>query len=247
MCEWYVPLSGPAEALVRMTKVFISPELRVTSDGAGYYLWSRRFNNLTRPIDVLHAADALLPPLVAIMNIYGGLVGRVQAAGAFWRDEHGHRHGIGVASGTARILSADGLERLTRLDSSGATLADRLCALPERDPRVRRALREMYAADPDWARLYVLLELVASDLRRGLAARAGEWDAIALQGWADAGILTRLKQTANHHRHGKHVQSRPDRISLDEARHVARAVLWRWLEAKAEAAPRNFPESAADP
>ncbi|MCE7956543.1 hypothetical protein FBQ97_02305 [Acidobacteria bacterium ACD] len=243
MPDWSVPLAGPLETLSRMPDAFKAPQLNVRAEGSDYFMCSTRFSGLTRPIDVIHAADRMLPAAVAIMNAYAGLTGRIEAAGAFWTDPQGQRHGIGVATATARVLSAEGLERLGRADEAGTTLANRLHSLPDGDARVKRAFRELYASEPDWAKLYVLLELVASELRPQTPKAGKDWDAIAQRGWADAAALSRLKETANNHRHAKRSGGRQDSISLGDARRVAREVLWRWLEEKVAAAPTSPPSA----
>jgi len=234
MPDWYVPLTGPEATLERMAKVFTGPDLHVYADGDKYFVRSARFSALTKPVDVMVCADRMLPPALALLNLYVGVIGDVHAYGALWRDEHGNEHGMTAAMGTARVLAPYGLERFSRTDPNGVTLASRLLPLAERDPRVATALREIRSEDPGWSEIYVLMELVAGELKEDPAHRSKEWNPIASKGWSDSDTLSRLKQTANHHRHGdrkKHrLPAKP--VTRAEARWVITDVLCRWLEEK---------------
>lgn len=235
MRNWYVPLSGPDATLERMAKVFTGPELHVYVDGVSYFTRSTRFSALTRPLDVMLCADRLLSPAVALLNLYAGVIGDVRAYGALWRDERGNEHGTTAAMGTARVISPYGLDNLGRTNVDGVTLANRLLPLAERDTRVERALREIRAEDPGWLEIYVLMELVAEDLEEDPTHRPRDWERIASKGWSDGSTLSRLKQTANHYRHGKKKDRLPARpVSRPEARRVVTDVVCRWLEEKLE-------------
>lgn len=234
MPEWYVPLTGAEATLERMARVFTAPDLYVYADGDRYFARSARFSALTEPVDVMACADRMLPPALALLNLYVGVIGDVHAYGALWRDEQGNEHGMTAAMGTARVLAPYGLERFSRTDSNGVTLASRLLPLAERDPRVATALREIRSEDPGWSEIYVLMELVAGGLKEGPAHRSKEWGAIASKGWGDSSTLSRLKQTANHHRHGDKKKNRlPAKpVTRAEARQVMTDVLCQWLEEK---------------
>jgi hypothetical protein len=183
----------------------------------------------------------MLPPALALLNLYVGVIGNVRAYGALWRDEYGNEHGMTAAMGTAQVLAPYGIERLGRKNANGVTFASRLLPLAERDSRVLTALREIRSDDLGWSEIYVLMELVASELKENSAHRSKEWYPIASKGWSDSSTLSRLKQTASHHRHGDKKKHRPPAkpVSRGEARRVVTDVLCRWLEEKLDDCPKE--------
>jgi hypothetical protein len=228
MAEWVVHLEGELIDLARLAKWSL-PDVTVSQEDGQYVLRSPKF---VGPDQQVHAeATRLVGAFSDLVHLADGSSSPIRV-GAVAHVMDGKRQVFLSVTTSASIRAAmektvirpDGTQQVPAPEPDWGSLAS--LVLAEAD--AQRALR--FLAQGDWVALYKALEVVEHSV-------GGERQ-LEAKGWGAPSDVKRFTRTANNmqalgdearHANPKFVPPRAP-MALDEARHLIRTVLTRWLQ-----------------
>lgn len=246
---WAVELSSEdgGRDLTHLAWVFRTPDMQVFGGPDGFYLSSTRLRS-TADADKLRE---VVGELLGVMNGWSQLVWPgiepVHAVALHRFSYDGARIEGGMILTVPRIAllvgdDGEGIAEIVLADPGADPLNTRPLPSVAReafhDLQVQRTLVIYGKGPPSWSELYVVLEIISTDL--------GGQRAIRNCGWASMNQIDRFMQSANdprvagiNARHGvsKSPQFPSDPMSIQEARQLIRRILAHWIAYKGRRDP----------
>jgi hypothetical protein len=191
-----------------------------------YRLCSPRFLKCEDALDVLNAANSLLPSMCGLLNLYGNYIGDVQARSAEWVDQNGRRGGIGdVADLVGNLVDRGALNKLCETSGgSPHTRAERLYFLSQTDPHFSALLRLAGGRQLTWGDLYVIYEI--------LVDAAGGTRNLSAMGGISSNALRRFRDAANRVRHPSLRPRSDPGMHPHEALVLIRQLVRSWIDSR---------------
>jgi hypothetical protein len=247
---WFFQLSGHDADLKALQEAFCDSEIRVSKEGAQYFLSSPRFEGLT---DANAARDAAIM-VAAVLNgtLSDGLNGTepISVGNGYTRGADGKQaYTLFAGSGEFRLRGIPA--GLTAFLRDGKTQRDtgvpigKWALLGLEDQAVAKVLRLSATPPLDWFDLYRILEVIADNVGGGNAGHGLK--EIEARGWMPVGSPNLLKRTASsvkalglEARHAvEHTEPPPNPMAVGEARKLIRMLTWRWLGVKIQPIASN--------
>lgn len=231
--EWVVTLSGSAQLLEELSKVFNSPDLCIQKEHDAFVLKSRDFADLGSYDQVRDHTTEILTSLNGAAKLSLGSGSPIKIGSISEIRGDGTRHAY-ITMTSSIVVSATC--SVTVIHADGTIEEDRPAApvvtwfeLSKRDARVKWALRLIENDFETWPGLYKIYDVIEEDV--GYIPR---------KGWCTETELKRFKRTANsqgaldvHARHGWMDSPPPAHpMPFSSAESLIRRLLDKWFEVK---------------
>jgi hypothetical protein len=227
-------IKAAPEYIEFLRQAFRSPDLAMALTPYGHAMLVTVPDSGLKSIDAWNNAETAVRNILGSLNAFANLVGPIEivapvsAVAEDGKAETTHA----VLSGTVRIYSKEGRERLTELAMNGTdTVLSRILKLARQHEDVDRALGLLHDRDPSWSDIYLIMEIIEMNLRTSDTYNGKDWVAIIAQGWLPAATVGAVKRNAGYHRHAKLKFHPPNpRLSLSEAQRHCKQVVRDWLD-----------------
>lgn len=230
--RWRARLAGDVFDLDTLVELYSVGNTVVTRIGAGYFLESEGFDDVTDAEDMQRVAQQVLTLMNGATLLVRKSHRRVDLAGHFIADS-GAQHVIATPAVVDIRSRLAGV--LTRADGSTEKIGEVVATpvsdldLALRDPDVSDALRILGAIELDWIALYKLLEIVEGSV--------GGESVLVARGWAPAVELKRFTTSANHPkasgdeaRHSRMKGEPKHTMTIDGARSLICHIVQQWID-----------------
>jgi hypothetical protein len=237
LTQWMVELGGDTFDLRELLRLNSLPDLIVVEENDRFYLKAAEFNSYSDASEVLNRGNEIIRIINGIAQIEIQNWENVDVIGVARDETSGTRkqfvfplsfRGRSRMSMNATVIKADGA---TDKSPQKATF-ESFFELSRADTKVKKALRIYGSREHTWSNLYIILEIIESDV--------GGNSVIVNNGWSSKSKIETFKRTANsvagagdEARHGKENTVPPSPpMLLSEAESMIGVLLRQWLLTK---------------
>lgn len=233
--KWFAVIKGDNFDLEELSKSLNSPGLCIIRKEEQFILKSSDFNLLNDADDVRNKANEIISQINGAAKLTLGTQKPIEVSSIHKINDDGTIHGFVTiplsfnlrTSVSCSIVSPDGtIQKSHQCDPIPSWIN-----IAQHDTNVAKVLRLFGSGAYDWKSLYIIYEVIESDVSRSH---------IINKGWATEEPIRRFKHTANspaaigdEARHGKNTIPPPrDPMALSEAKPLVETILRNWLRSK---------------
>ena len=240
MNTWLVEIVGLKHELELLRNLVALPDLNIKEDDGKYYLRSSEFDSYKSPRQVLIRSKPLLNLINGIAILEGRNWTKFKPANVISEDINGKKAYFLIAETGKFTLTLNDV-KLTLIRADGTIVTDTIVVpslleytliSSSRNSSVQKALRMYSTRELNWVNLYIILEVIESDL--------GGKNVLVSNGWISNAKIKNFKHTANsvgaigdEARHGKEITNPPTKpMPLKEAKVLIEILLKQWISSK---------------
>jgi len=237
MSSWMIELEGDKFDIQDLQNLNFLPNIKVVEEYERYYISANEFDSCAEAREVLLQGTNLVNVINGIAQLQNSNWKPVKLIGVARNEIDGSRtqflspepiQGRSKVSANLTVIRADGTVNTSRQPS----FIESVFTISTRNANVERALRIYGSREHNWVNLYIIYEIVESDV--------GGKNVIGANGWCSETQIRNFKHTANsvgavgdESRHGKESTAPPSiPMPLEEARILIVSLLKQWIRSK---------------